>query len=159
MLPGVLVHESKRRLDKPSQNWAQDPPHTANPTVGPRVQYRPWPHKPRTYPIAETCEADLHFLQRAPPRPGTPWEGPWTVAPGGPKGVNLRGRLCRVCRPLCPCPARGLIGPAAPSVLGQMHTEVLKASFRRRQWHPTPVLLPGKSHGRRSLVGCSPWGR
>ena len=30
---------------------------------------------------------------------------------------------------------------------------------RRRQWHPTPVLLPGKSHGPRSLVGCSPWGR
>ena len=29
---------------------------------------------------------------------------------------------------------------------------------RRRQWHPTPVLLPGKSHGWRSLVGCSPWG-
>ena len=24
---------------------------------------------------------------------------------------------------------------------------------------PTPVLLPGKSHGQRSLVGCSPWGR
>ena len=32
-------------------------------------------------------------------------------------------------------------------------------SGRRRQWHPTPVLLPGKSHGQRSLVGCSPWGR
>ena len=30
---------------------------------------------------------------------------------------------------------------------------------RRRQWHPTPLLLPGKSHGRRSLVGCNPWGR
>ena len=30
---------------------------------------------------------------------------------------------------------------------------------RRRQWHPTPVLLPVKSLGRRSLVGCSPWGR
>ena len=29
----------------------------------------------------------------------------------------------------------------------------------RRQWHPTLVLLPGKSHGQRSLVGCSPWGR
>ena len=28
----------------------------------------------------------------------------------------------------------------------------------RRQRHPTPVLLPGKSHGRRSLLGCSPWG-
>ena len=29
----------------------------------------------------------------------------------------------------------------------------------RRQWQPTPVILPGKSHGRRSLVGYSPWGR
>ena len=28
----------------------------------------------------------------------------------------------------------------------------------RRQWHPTPVLLPGKSYGWRSLVGCNPWG-
>ena len=27
----------------------------------------------------------------------------------------------------------------------------------RRQWQPTPILLPGKSHGWRSLVGCSPW--
>ena len=34
-----------------------------------------------------------------------------------------------------------------------------KKSQWRRQWHPTPVLLPGKSHGQRSLVGCSPWGR
>ena len=30
---------------------------------------------------------------------------------------------------------------------------------QRRQWHPTPALLPGKSHGQRSLVGCSPWSR
>ena len=29
---------------------------------------------------------------------------------------------------------------------------------QRRTWHPTPVLLPGKSHGRKSLVGCSPLG-
>ena len=29
----------------------------------------------------------------------------------------------------------------------------------RKQWHPTPVLLPGKFHGWRSLVGCSPRGR
>ena len=35
----------------------------------------------------------------------------------------------------------------------------LSHQYQRRQWHPTPVLLPGKSHGRRSLVGCSPWGR
>ena len=31
--------------------------------------------------------------------------------------------------------------------------------FYPTQWHPTPVLLSGKSHGWRSLVGCSPWGR
>ena len=29
---------------------------------------------------------------------------------------------------------------------------------QRGQWHPTPVLLPGRSCGWRSLVGCSPWG-
>ena len=37
---------------------------------------------------------------------------------------------------------------ASPTLAGQ-----------RRQWHPTPVHLPGKSYGWRSLVGCSPWGR
>ena len=30
---------------------------------------------------------------------------------------------------------------------------------QRRQWRPAPVLLPGKSHGLRSMVGCSPWGQ
>ena len=34
---------------------------------------------------------------------------------------------------------------------------ILGTSYRRRQWQPP--LVPGKSHGRRSLVGCSPWGR
>ena len=29
----------------------------------------------------------------------------------------------------------------------------------RREWQPTPVILPGKSHGQRSMVGYSPWGR
>ena len=33
---------------------------------------------------------------------------------------------------------------------------LLSTRLWRRQWQPTPVLLPGKSHGRRSLVGCSP---
>ena len=35
----------------------------------------------------------------------------------------------------------------------------LSPPYWRRQWHPTPVLLPGKSHGRRSLAGYSPRGR
>ena len=37
-------------------------------------------------------------------------------------------------------------------------SQVYGLSNWRRQWHPTPVLLLGKSHGWRSLVGCSPWG-
>ena len=36
---------------------------------------------------------------------------------------------------------------------------ICRLSRRRRQWHPTPGFLPGKSHGWRSLVGCCPWGR
>ena len=39
-----------------------------------------------------------------------------------------------------------------------INSSVLSFRHRRRQWHSTPVLLPGKSHGWRSLVGCSPWG-
>ena len=31
-------------------------------------------------------------------------------------------------------------------------------SIWRRKWQPTPVFLPGKVHGQRSLAGCSPWG-
>ena len=45
-----------------------------------------------------------------------------------------------------------LIKAVIPSLRAHPHD-------RRRRWHPTPVLLPGKSHGWRSLVGCSPWGR
>ena len=43
-------------------------------------------------------------------------------------------------------------GPCLPNMSVLIHQ-------RRRQWHPTPVLLPGKSRGWRSLEGCSPWGR
>ena len=44
-------------------------------------------------------------------------------------------------------------------LLGRNVMTNLDSIFQRRQWHPAPVLLPGKSHGWRSLVGCSPWGR
>ena len=36
---------------------------------------------------------------------------------------------------------------------------VTTLNSRRGRWHPTPVILPGKSRGRRSPVGCSPWDR
>ena len=50
------------------------------------------------------------------------------------------------------------------SLLMKVKEESEKAGLKlniqgRRQWHPTPVLPPGKSHEWRSLVGCNPWGR
>ena len=44
-------------------------------------------------------------------------------------------------------------------LLGRKVMTNLDSIFQRRQRHPTPVLLPEKLHGWRSLVGCSPWGR
>ena len=49
---------------------------------------------------------------------------------------------------ICPCPH---------SFFFFLHLPKLQSW--PRQWHPTPVLWPRKSHRRRSLVGCSPWGR
>ena len=46
-----------------------------------------------------------------------------------------------------------------PNSLSLFFLLLLMHLYRRRQWHPTPVLLPRKSHGRGSLVGCGPWGR
>ena len=42
---------------------------------------------------------------------------------------------------------------------GHSKSHWVRREFRRRRWHPTPELLPGKSHGQKSLVGCGPWGR
>ena len=44
------------------------------------------------------------------------------------------------------------------SPFSDMFYKYLCTVCQRRQWHPTPVLLPGKSHGWRSLVGSNPWG-
>ena len=46
-----------------------------------------------------------------------------------------------------------------PSFALEIDSHFSRLCHWRRQWQPTPVLLPGKSHGQRSLVGCSPWGR
>ena len=59
------------------------------------------------------------------------------------------------------------VQPALPTLAGKFLTteppgkpriRIQFSSVRRRQWHPTPVLLPGKSHGQRSLEGCGRWG-
>ena len=43
-------------------------------------------------------------------------------------------------------------------LLGRKAMTNLDSILWRRQWQPTPVLLPGEFHGQRSLVGCCPWG-
>ena len=48
---------------------------------------------------------------------------------------------------------------SCPTLCNPMNSSMPGLPGRRRQWHPTPVLLLGKSHGRRSLLGCNPWGR
>ena len=52
--------------------------------------------------------------------------------------------------------SRWLALPPGWACLSGLRAPNLRA--RRRQWHLTPVLLPGNSHGQRSLEGCSPWG-
>ena len=49
------------------------------------------------------------------------------------------------------------IFPTQGSNPGLSHCGQMLYRLGRRQWHPTPVLLPGKSYGQRSLVGYSPW--
>ena len=63
------------------------------------------------------------------------WRIPWTEEPGGLQSMGSQ------------------------RVGHDLVTKQQQTGLRRRQWHPTPVLLPSKSHGWRSLVGCSPWGR
>ena len=77
----------------------------------------------------------------------------------------------------CPSPTPGAYSDSYPSVMASNHLILchpflllpsIFPSIRvfsnesvfhwRRQWHPTPVLLPGESHRQRSLVGCHPWG-
>ena len=65
------------------------------------------------------------------------WKIPWMEEPGGLQSMGLR----RV----------GHDWATSLSLFTFIHW--------RRKWQPTPVLLHGKAHGRRSLVGCSPWGR
>ena len=50
-----------------------------------------------------------------------------------------------------------LIAQMVKNLPEMKETRVRKIPWRRK-WQPTPVFLPGKSHGQRSLVGYSPWG-
>ena len=75
--------------------------------------------------------------------------------------------LC-ACRPPAPLEMRTLVShsnlghlfsfPPTEPTWGEQCSVVFWGALQLRQWQPTPALLSGKSHGQRSLVGCSPWG-
>ena len=75
---------------------------------------------------------------------------------------NLLGWSWFLLLPECQIKWKGSSG--RPPSLPPLHLLTPRASppqsrtLQIRQWHHTPVLLPGNSYGRRSLVGCSPWG-
>ena len=73
------------------------------------------------------------------------------------------------CPTIHPCPIRDSLEPFEAYLASKHHSLECwtkyaghcwyKTMINNRQWHPTPVLLFRKSHGWRSLEGCSPWGR
>ena len=77
--------------------------------------------------------------------------GVWEVGQSRSTGGGLG-----TCTALSGCIPREMGGAG-----GGVDKEAGAATFEDWGWtrHPTPVLLPGKSHGWRSLMGCSPWGR
>ena len=80
---------------------------------------------------------------------GTPWTAAYQPPPS--MGFSWSG---------VPLPSLNMLSRLVITFLPRSKglLTVPRAKLQRRQWHPTPVLLPGKSHGWRSLVGCSPWG-
>ena len=82
---------------------------------------------------------------------------PWTVA--SVHGIFLGKRTGVGCH----CLLQGKPGLAdvkiSQKVLKKEKHILKQDTLLYNPWRPTPVLLPGKFHGWRSLVGCSPWGR
>ena len=80
----------------------------------------------------------------------SPFGGYWLISSFWPCLIVLLGHLCT-----------GFYLQTCYQSLCYIHRSRSAGSYGilwRRQRQPTPVLLPGKSHGWRSLVGCSPWG-
>ena len=94
------------------------------------------------------------------------WELPWPEKPGALQSLGSQGQRRLTDRAQHSFDTRHLetyvihfnsckAFPTKSTVYWIIHLPV----NGQLAWHPTPVPLPGKSHGRRSLVGFSPWGR
>ena len=106
-----------------------------------------------TQALTSCCAAQLLTGHRPEPASGLGVRDPW---PRGTTSWEVKGhsKMNHSAKPLSiQCFYSGT--KVCPAIQYAMYYD----NSRRRQWHPTPVLLPGKSHGWRSLVGCSPWGR
>ena len=97
------------------------------------------------------------------------WRIPWTEGSGGLQstGSQSQTRLSNTSFTFLPFTTfssrTSFYSPAQmvkrlPTMWTHIQSLVGKIPWRGK-WQPTPVLLPGKSHGWRSLVGYSPWGR
>ena len=74
-------------------------------------------------------------------------------------GCNLKNnRMNSVCFQGKPFNITVIQVYAPASNAEEAEVELFYEDLQRRQWQPTPVLLPGKSHGQRSLVVCCLWG-
>ena len=126
-------------------------------------------------PVSHTLQADS-LLTEPQESPGSPlfivvfFRRPWSIhyltwGLGAPiqliSILHLKWRDVQERRDLSALIHRNFVGTGSVFGLslyttwGQAESFALGWCFKwRRQWHPTPVLLPGKSHGRRSLVGC-----
>ena len=111
---------------------------------------------------------DMHFIYLGPVSCVFIFWVSWGLTIG--RGYSLIATRWQVFFP--PCVSSGLTGSHWRAAIADdcdilcllmwqeiFHLSPSKVTFQRRQRHPTPVLLPGKSHGRRSLEGCSPWRR
>ena len=110
----------------------------------------------RIFPTQESNWAFLHCMQipYCLSHQGSPRILEWVAYPfsrGSSQPRNATGVFCI---------AAGFFISWATREAHALVTQILFGSLLwRRQWHPAPVLLSGKSHGWRSLVGCSPWSR
>ena len=82
------------------------------------------------------------------------------------KTCEICGLYTHLCTLICVCMWASQVALVVKNPLANagrrrgciFHPWVKKIPWRR-EWQPTPVFLPGESHGQRSLAGCSPWGR
>ena len=90
-------------------------------------------------PILQTKLSRLQF-----------WENPTAQQDNGNTPLWIHKLLSFLVSP-------GAVGRVTSAKVPGILTLNITGKHKTSIWYPTPVLLPGKSHGRRSLVGCSPW--